>query len=190
MAFPRLFLVAPDLAPDRLLACLEAACAAGDVASLLIPPALAPAITRPAQALGVAVLTTGDPRTVARNGCDGIHVEGDREACSEARASVGSSRIVGALCGTSRHLAMELAEAGADYIAFSQESRARGGEPIVRWWSDMFEIPCVAFDPVEADELDTLLPQNPDFIRPSDAMWSSPEEARRIISALMAQRPE
>jgi hypothetical protein len=29
-----------------------------------------------------------------------------------------------------------------------------------------------------------LLPQKPDFIRPSDAMWESPDAARRIVSAL------
>jgi hypothetical protein len=38
---------------------------------------------------------------------------------------------------------------------------------------------------VESGGLDILLPQNPDFIRPSDAMWDSPAEARRIVAALM-----
>ena len=79
---------------------------------------------------------------------------------------------------------MEAAEAGADYIAFDQKSASIGGEPIIRWWSDMMEIPCVAFTPVEPEDLDILLPQKPDFIRPSDAMWQGPDEARQIVSAL------
>ena len=37
---------------------------------------------------------------------------------------------------------------------------------------------------VEADALDTLLPQKPDFIRPSDAMWQDAETARRTVTAL------
>ena len=73
----------------------------------------------------------------------------------------------------------------ADYIAFDQKAASIGGEPIIRWWSDMMEIPCVAFTPVEPEDLDILLPQNPDFIRPSDAMWESAEEAHRIITAIM-----
>jgi hypothetical protein len=40
---------------------------------------------------------------------------------------------------------------------------------------------------VEPEALDTLLPQRPDFIRPSDAMWQSADEAGRIVAAL-AQR--
>ena len=53
MAKPRLFLVAPvDLGADQILVCATAACAAGDVASIVIPlPALA-AVTTKLQSLG------------------------------------------------------------------------------------------------------------------------------------------
>jgi len=182
---PRLFLVAPELPAARLADCLAAACSAGDVASLVVPPSLAKGIVPLAQAKGVAVLTTGDPRNAARFGCDGIHIDATEVSVADARASVGQDRIVGAFAGASRHFAMEAAEAGADYIAFAQTRHPPGGEPIIAWWSDLFEIPCVAFDPAEPGDLDILLPQNPDFIRPSDAMWDSPAEARRIIAALM-----
>ncbi|MBC8036956.1 MAG: thiamine phosphate synthase [Rhizobiales bacterium] len=177
---PRLFLVAPEGSANHLAACLKAACAAGDVASLLLPPSLARELTPLAQELGVAVLALG----VAQN-ADGVHVEATAEAVTAARQSVGERGIVGAYAGTSRHFAMEAAEAGADYVAFSQNGPAMGGEPIVKWWADFFEIPCVAFDPVEVAGLDTLLPQTPDFIRPPDAMWDGPEAAHRIVTGLM-----
>ena len=142
-------------------------------------------MTAPAQALGVAVLVSGDARDAARNGADGVQVEATAEDVVEAaRESLGKDRFVGAFAGASRHFAMEAAEAGADYIAFDQNGASVGGEPIVQWWSDMMEIPCVAFAPVEPDELDILLPQKPDFIRPSDAMWQDAETARRIVTAL------
>ena len=39
------------------------------------------------------------------------------------------------------------------------------------------KFPVLLSNPVEIDKLDILLPQKPDFIRPPDAMWASPEEA-------------
>ena len=188
MTIPRLFLVAPEGVPvNRLVDCLRAACGAGDVASLLVPAGIARDIAGPAQSLGVAVIVSGEPRDARPCGADGVHVEATTEAVSEARKSVGKDLVVGAFAGSSRHFAMEAAEAGADYVALSQNGASLGGEPIVKWWSDVMEIPCVAFDPVEPQDLDHLLPQKPDFIRPSEAMWEDEEAARRIVSEI-AQR--
>ena len=179
---PRLFLVAPERGSDSLAACLKAACAAGDVASLLVSPSIAKEFVALAQSKGVAVLTSG---AAPQLGADGIQVNAGAEAVATARQAVSKEKIVGAFASSSRHFAMEAAEAGADYVAFSQNGPALGGEPIVQWWSAISEIPCVAFDPTDLAALDTLLPQNPDFIRPPDAMWDGPEAARRIVSELM-----
>ena len=149
-----------------------------------MPASLAKDVTSSAQALGVAVMINGEPRDAARSGADGIQVEATAEDVSAARQSLGKDTFVGAYAGASRHAAMEAAEAGADYVAFDQKGASVGGEPIIHWWADMMEIPCVAFTPVEVDDLDILLPQKPDFIRPSDAMWQGPDEARRIVTAL------
>jgi thiamine-phosphate pyrophosphorylase len=154
------------------------------VASLLVPAALAREVTAQAQAMGVAVMVAGEARDAARSGADGVQVDATAEDVAEARQSIGKDRFVGAFAGASRHFAMEAAEAGADYIAFDQTGASLGGEPIIRWWADMMEIPCVAFTPVEPEALDILLPQKPDFIRPSDAMWQDAEQARRIVTAL------
>ena len=154
------------------------------MASLLVPTVKARDVTAAAQALGVAVLVAGEARDAARAGADGVQVEATTEDVSTAREALGKDRFVGAHAGTSRHFAMEAAEAGADYIAFDQNGPTVGGLPIVQWWSDVMEIPCVAFTPVDLDGLDILLPQKPDFIRPSDAMWQDAETARRIVTAL------
>ena len=185
MTAPRFFLVAPEgVAAQQLVACIRAACEAGDVASLLVPASVAKDVTPTAQELGVAVMVAGEARDAARAGADGIQVEANTDDVAAARESIGKDRFVGAHAGASRHFAMEAAEAGADYIAFDQKGASIGGEPIIRWWSDMMEIPCVAFTPVEPADLDILLPQKPDFIRPSDAMWQGADDARRIVSAL------
>ena len=180
MANPRLFLVAPDaLGTDHLVSCAAAACAAGDVASIVVPSSTVPATAAKLQSHGLAVLSLG----AANPACDGIHLDAATADVANARARVGKNGFVGAYCAASRHTAMQAAEDGADYIALSQNSYAPK-EPIIGWWADLFEIPCVAFDPVEPKDLDILLPQKPDFIRPGDAMWETPEEARRIVAAL------
>jgi len=154
------------------------------VASLLVPASLAKDVTAEAQGLGVAVLVSGEARDAARAGADGIQIDASADDVAAARTALGKDRFLGAYAAASRHFAMEAAEGGADYIAFDQTGPSVGGEPIIRWWSDMMEIPCVAFRPVEPGDLDILLPQRPDFIRPSDAMWQGPEVARRIVASL------
>jgi thiamine-phosphate pyrophosphorylase len=185
MTTPRLFLVAPDKSAAEVTACIKAACAAGDVASLLLPPSLAKEITPLAQHLGLAVLTTGEPRDAMRAGCDGLHVDAETENLVELRQSLGKTHILGVFAAGSRHLAMEAAEAGADYVALNQNSASIGGEPIIKWCAEFLQIPCVAFAPAAPEGLDTLLPQKPDFIRPADAMWDDAEAARRIVTEVM-----
>ncbi|MBI2718221.1 MAG: thiamine phosphate synthase [Rhizobiales bacterium] len=158
------------------------------MASILVPSSAGKELVALAQSKGVAVLVAGDPSHVSRLGADGVHV--DAEAVEDARRSVGRDGIVGAFAGSSRHLAMTAAEAGADYVALAQTGASVGGEPIVKWWAEISEIPCVAFEPVEAADLDTLLPQTPDFIRPPDAMWTDAETAHRLVSSLTQRLPE
>lgn len=181
VAKPRLFLVAPDgLSADQMLSCATAACAVGDIASIVVAPSVLQAVNGKLQGLGLAVLANGNSDAK----CDGVHLDALTDDIAAAKRLLGQQNIVGAFCAASRHAAMQAAEDGADYIALSQNTYTPS-EPIIGWWADLFEIPCVAFDPVEIDKLDILLPQKPDFIRPSDAMWSSPGEARRIAFELM-----
>ena len=83
-------------------------------------------------------------------------------------------------CGASRHFAMEMAEAGADYIGLANEGE--GGLDLIAWWGELFEVPCVALDPVEPDEAGALAGLGADFVRPAEAMWDGPERARDIVS--------
>jgi thiamine-phosphate pyrophosphorylase len=184
MSLPRLFLVAPDEVPaGHLLACALAAAEVGDVASILVAPNTPKPTVRELQARDIAVLTTGDPQLVAADGFDGLHIEAHDQDIAAVRASLGHHAMLGVFCDVSRDLAMRAGEAGADYVAFNQVAQ-RSGEPIIGWWSHVFEIPCVAFSPVDASGLDKLLPQNPDFIRPDDSMWNSEDEARKIVGAI------
>lgn len=154
------------------------------MASILVPASLASEVTPAAQSLGVAVIINGVAADALRSGADGVHLDATVGSVSETRTAIGKGHVVGAYAGASRHFAMEAAETGADYVALAQNGASVGGEPIVKWWSTVMEIPCVAFEPVEVEGLDILLPQKPDFIRPAEAMWQDADTASRIVTAI------
>ena len=177
---PRLFLVAPaEISETHLVACATAATKAGDCASIVLTAKTSLGTVQDLQALDLAVLAND----LNPNGADGIQLDAASENISAIRKSVPKTATIGAYCGASRHVAMEAAEQGADYVAFAQSQQTKG-EPLLSWWVDLFEIPVVAYDPITAADLDILLPQNPDFIRPSDAMWESPALATSIIAEI------
>jgi thiamine-phosphate pyrophosphorylase len=177
------YLVAPsDLKAENIIACATAACAAGECATIIVPETVKTEDVAALQALGLAVfLQDVEPRIVSRLRADGLHINTLEHAVVDLRMSLPRDAMVGVGCGVSRHAAMEASEQGADYVAFTQKKQT-GGEPLIKWWNDIAEVPCVPFDAVTLAELAILLPQNVDFIRPSDEMWESPEAAAKLIA--------
>lgn len=180
----RFYLVAPKtLAPSDIIACAKAACSAGDCATIIVPESVSTEDVAALQELGLAVfLQDVEPRIVSRLRADGLHLNNMEHVIVDLRMSLPRDAMVGINAGTSRHTAMEASEQGADYVAFNQKSQTTG-EPLVKWWSDIAEIPCVPFDAINPTEFATMLPHNPDFIRPSDDMWQSPDAAVRTLKS-------
>lgn len=183
----QLYLRVPDhLEPGAARGCLEAALEVGDIAALLVRRAgpevnlvnMLEALGPLAQARNVAVVVAGPDELASRHGADGVEVI-DRPAYDAARKRLGASAIVGADCRASRHFAMEMAEAGADYVGLA--NGGEGGSDLVAWWCELFEVPCVALDPVEPDEAGALAVLGADFVRPAEAMWDTPDLARDIV---------
>lgn len=202
----RLFLVnPPELDAESFAATFEYAAKAGDIASLLIHPSgdrsetleMISAVLPAGYEYNIAVLIDEDAGMAAESGADGVQIAGSLDRYREARALLGSDRIVGALSESSRHAAMELAEAGVDYIAFNQNSlvtfgtgeNLEHGDPI-SWWTGLFEIPTVAFAPAAIGEVEALVKAGANFIRPDDAMWSSPERAADTVKRYNARIDE
>ncbi len=157
----RLYLVTPPaFAPAAFADRLAEALDAGDVAcvQLRLKGAEDDAIRRAADALrpvaqqrSVAFLMNDRPDLALAADCDGVHVGQEDASYAEARQVLGPGRIVGVTCHASRHLAIEAAEAGADYVAFgaffpsaSKEAKHRAEPEIIRWWSELMTVPCVA----------------------------------------------
>lgn len=156
-----------------------------------------------AQRKSVAALIADDCDLARIVKADGVHVSWSKDivgAYRAARESLGERFIVGADAGRSRHDAMTLGESGADYVAFGipphVEDRATAEErqiDLIAWWSDIFEVPCVAFDVAEpghaehlaaADFIAVTLPANLDA--QSTATWLSPFAAAIIASGKAA----
>jgi thiamine-phosphate pyrophosphorylase len=137
------------------------------------------------QSHGAACLTENDIALADRLGADGVHLAADPEIYQNARARLGESANIGVFCGLSRHHAMSLAERGADYIAFGPvassdiDSIDQCAE-LIAWWSEIFVVPCVAWNidrPADAARLASL---GADFVAPSTTVWCGDHAQRRI----------
>ncbi|TQV81727.1 thiamine phosphate synthase [Denitrobaculum tricleocarpae] len=208
----RLYLVAPaDLgSPARPASAfakvLTDVLETGAVDCLLLPCGTADNVTqrqsidllRPiAQDLGVAVVLEGDAGLARETGCDGVHLLNPK-AYRGARKLLGNDAIVGVDCGMSRHLAMEAAEQGADYVAFRRQSlekidngdhdaadeAAPTLEAVLEWWQLMIETPCVAMDAIDADDAIKLATSGADFVALGTGAWSDEDQAVATLKSL------
>ncbi|MCJ2034571.1 thiamine phosphate synthase [Methylobacterium sp. J-068] len=177
---------------DALAAALTAACAAGDVAAVLLR--LAPADERglvnlvkrlapAAQATGAAVVVAcagfaGDLVSVsARGGADGVHLDKPKDgALRELRDRLDGGRILGAGGHEQKHAAMEAGEAGVDYVMFGglyADGIAPDAETVVdraAWWTEIFETPCIAVAHAP-DQVGALLATGAEFLGLESALW-------------------
>lgn len=196
----RLYLITPPaLDPVAFADILAAALDAGDVASIQLrlkdvdDDTVRRAIyaLRPiAQLRDVAFILNDRPDIAAATGCDGVHVGKDDVGVTEARRIVGPHAIVGASAYDSRHLAMEAAEDGADYVAFGAffptTTKIAEGHPepdILEWWSDIMTVPCVAIGGIKVENCAVLVEAGADFLAVSSGVWDYADGAVAAVKA-------
>jgi thiamine-phosphate pyrophosphorylase len=146
----------------RLAAPLQAICAAHDV----------------------AFIVNDNIALAKRLGADGVHLgQGDGQP-RDAREELGREAQIGVTCHASKHFAMEAGEAGADYVAFgaffdstTKASEHRPELEILEWWSNLFEIPCVAIGGITPANCQPLIEAGADFLAVSGAVWNGDEVA-------------
>ena len=198
----RLYLITPPVIDDlagfgRLLAqTLDA----GDVAALQIRlkdvddrviGAAVDVLAPIAQARGVAVILNDRPDLAAQLGCDGVHVGQSDMPYGEARRLMGPNAMIGVTCHDSRHLAMEAAEAGADYVAFgaffpttTKDAPTRAEPDILSIWQETMEVPCVAIGGITPDNAEGLAAAGADFLAVSGGVWNHPQGPAAAVVAL------
>ncbi len=135
-----------------------------------------------AQRAGVAFIVNDRPDLAKKLGADGVHVGQEDASCAEARALLGPDAIVGVTCHDSRHLAIEAAEAGADYVAFgaffptsTKEAKTRAEPELLSWWQEMMQSPCVAIGGITVENGGPLVQAGADFLAVASGVWDHPE---------------
>jgi len=196
----RLYLITPAAFELSLFAHeLEAALSGGDVACLQLRLKDVPdtEILRAASALmpicarhDVALLVNDRPDLALKAGADGVHVGQEDTPYAEARRLLGKDRIVGVTCHDSRHLAMEAAEAGADYVAFgafypsaTKDAKHRADLDILRWWSEVMTVPCVAIGGITVENCRPLVTAGADFLAVANGVWAYEEGPAAAVAA-------
>jgi thiamine-phosphate pyrophosphorylase len=143
-----------------------------------------------ARARGIPLILNDRPDLAARFDCDGVHVGQDDAPYAEARRIVGADRVVGVTCHDSRHLAMDAAEAGADYVAFgaffptaTKEAKTRADPELLQIWQESMLTPCVAIGGITPANCAPLVAAGADFIAASAAVWTHPDGPRAAVAA-------
>ena len=198
----RLYLITPPAieGPAEFARRFGEALSGGDVAALQVrlkdasQPHIA-AVVRQLQPLarehGVALIMNDRPDLALEFGCDGVHIGQDDAPYAEARRLLGPERIVGVTCHDSRHLALEAAEAGADYVAFgaffpttTKDARTRADPEILEIWQQTMQTPCVAIGGITVETAASLAAAGADFLAVSAGVWAHPEGPAAAVRAL------
>ena len=199
----RLYLISPPrLSAANFLGPLKEALAGGDVASFQLrlkdvgdddihraTDTLRPVV----QAAGTAFILNDRPDLAAELGCDGVHVGQDDASYAEARKALPGG-IVGVTCHDSLHLAMDAAEAGADYVAFgaffptaTKDPKAQQVDPeILRAWSMATVVPCVAIGGITIANAPVLIEAGADFLAVAAGVWEHSDGPRAAVKAFNA----
>jgi len=202
----RLYLVTPaKLEPKAFADTLKRALSGGDVSSVQLRLKdvsdeeilrAGDILMKVTQRADAAFIVNDRPDLAVRLGADGVHVGQEDAAYSDARAVVGPDRIVGVTCHNSRHLAVEAAEAGADYVAFgaffptaTKEPKTRAEPELIQWWSQTMVVPCIAIGGITVANARPLIDAGADFIAVSSGVWDhadGPEAAVKAFNALFS----
>jgi thiamine-phosphate pyrophosphorylase len=197
----RLYLITPPRLDDLqgFAAALAEALGAGDVAAVQLRlkevadadvERAVRAINPAVQAHDAALILNDRPDLAAALDCDGVHVGQEDASFAEARRLMGPDRIVGVTCHDSRHLAMEAAEAGADYVAFgaffetaTKAPKTRADPELLTIWQETMQTPCVAIGGITVENARSLAAAGADFLAVSAGVWRHPDGPAAAVAA-------
>lgn len=201
----QLYLISPLDVGGNFPSLLEAALSAGPVAAFQfrvkdVDQHEAASLAGPLQVIcaahDVAFIVNDSISLAKRLNADGVHLGQSDGDVADARAQLGKKFQIGVTCHNSRHLAMEAAEAGADYVAFgafypttTKDAKYVAELDTVEKWARVMEIPCVAIGGITPDNAKPVIDAGADFIAVSGAVWQHPQgpaEAVKAFNALLA----
>ncbi len=85
---------------------------------------------------------------------------------------------------------MQAAEQGADYVAFgaffatqTKQPRTMATPALITWWSELFEVPCVAIGGITPENGRPLVEAGADFLAVSSGVWDHAQGAAAAVRA-------
>ena len=115
-------------------------------------------------------------------GADGVHLGCDDGSIVIARKNSPQNFIIGASCYDSRHLAMEAAQQGADYLSFGtffpSKTKNSTGKPtteILEWCDEMINLPIVAIGGITDQNCSSIVNAGADFVAVISYVWEHPQ---------------
>jgi thiamine-phosphate pyrophosphorylase len=187
----RLYLITPPSLTSGFAADLAAALGGGDVACLqlrLKDQDDATVLAAAAELMpichdhDVALILNDRPDLAAKAAADGVHVGQEDAEFGTARALMGAERTVGITAHDSRHLAIEGADRGADYVAFgaffataTKLAKSRAEPELLTWWQETTAVPCVAIGGITPQNCGQLVMAGADFLAVVGAVWNHPQ---------------
>ncbi|MDH7798510.1 MULTISPECIES: thiamine phosphate synthase [unclassified Beijerinckia] len=154
------------------------------------------------QAAGAAALLS-NPAAPGGADADGVHLEHPdndddqalfdlvRQARIAQGGADGQGGIVGAGGLRTRHQAMSAGELDVDYVMFGEpgaDDDLPSADAVlerVRWWAEIFTVPCVAYAR-SLDDVKGLVEAGADFIALREVVWDDPRGPRAVIDDVLA----
>lgn len=137
----------------------------------------------------VAFIVNDRPDLARAAGADGVHVGQADAPYAEARQIVGDDATVGVTCRDSVALALDAAEAGADYVAFgaffpsaTKDGTARADIDHLAWWAKMMLVPSVAIGGITPENCRPLAEAGADFLAVSSGVWGYSDGPARAVA--------
>jgi len=124
-------------------------------------------------------------------GCDGVHLGIDDINKNIIKNNWPKNFLMGSSCYDSKHLAMESAEIGFDYLSFGaffeSKTKISRGKPdisIINWASEILNLPVVAIGGINADNCGIFAKNNIDLIAVISFVWQHSSGVKKALEEL------
>ncbi len=143
------------------------------------------------QSRDVAFILNDRVDLVTATGADGVHIGQEDLPYQEARRLLGPDRAIGVTCKSSRDLAVDAAEAGADYVAFGAffESSTKSvttpaDTEILSWWQNATTVPSVAIGGITELNCGPIVSAGADFLAVAGGVWAHSKGPAAGVAAI------
>ena len=127
-------------------------------------------------------------------GCDGVHLGADdinKNIIKNKPKNFPKNFLMGSSCYDSKHLAMESAEMGFDYLSFGaffeSKTKISRGKPdisIINWASEILNLPVVAIGGINANNCGIFAKNNIDLIAVISFVWEHSSGVKKALEEL------